>query len=215
MLNYIYGKLKNWNNPAISMFALVDAQSKVSHKARLSRAVKMVDSTMGDYSYMGNGSWALHADIGKFCSIANEVFIGMASHTMNFISTSPIFTERTNILKQKWIENDMASSYLRTTIGNDVWIGSRVLIKNGVKIGNGAVIGAGAVVTKNVPPYAIVGGVPAQIIRYRFDADTIQKLENSKWWNWDENRIKSHLKLFQIPVKMNVADELMKFGGVK
>ena len=213
MLNYILGKLKNWNNPAITMFALVDAQSKVSRKAKLCREVKIVDSTMGDYSYMGNGSWALHADIGKFCSIANDVFIGMASHTMNFISTSPLFTEETNIFNQKWIDNDKVSSYLRTTIGNDVWIGSRVLIKNGVQIGNGAVIGAGAVVTKNVPPYAIVGGVPAQIIRYRFDADTIKMLENSKWWNWDESIIKKQIALFQSTVKEMDADLLGEFGG--
>ena len=78
---------------------------------------------------------------------------------------------------------------LRTVIGNDVWIGKRAIIKAGVKIGDGAVVGAGAVVTKDVPPYAIVAGVPAKIIKYRFDEDTIAQLLKTKWWNLSDEEL--------------------------
>ena len=83
----------------------------------------------------------------------------------------------------------------RTYIGNDVWIGENVTIKDGVKIGNGAVIGTAAVVTKDVPPYAIVAGVPAKIIKYRFDDKKIQLLQDIKWWDWSPEMIYKNLAL--------------------
>lgn len=80
-----------------------------------------------------------------------------------------------------------------TTIGNDVWIGWGVLIKGGVTIGNGAVIGARSVVTKDVPPYAVVAGVPAKVIKYRFEQEKIDLLQQLQWWNWDIDRIYENL----------------------
>ena len=87
-------------------------------------------------------------------------------------------------------------NYYQLVIENDVWIGSNVLLLGGIRIGNGAVIAAGSVVTKDVPPYAIVGGNPAKIIRYRFETGEIERLLELKWWDWPEDKIASEYKLF-------------------
>ncbi|MFQ6739188.1 MAG: CatB-related O-acetyltransferase [Alphaproteobacteria bacterium] len=138
--------------------------------------------------------------IGNYCSIAGDVIIGAGDHPLSFLSTSPFF-----YLKfLGWVDQDQWITKTEPChIGNDVWIGDRVFIKAGVKVGNGAVLAAGAVVVKDVPPYAIVGGVPAKIIRYRFTEKQIEDLEKLKWWDLDEEIIK------QIPYK-NI-DQAIKF----
>ena len=93
-------------------------------------------------------------------------------------------------------------------IGNDVWIGANAMILGGITIGDGAIIGAGAVVTKDIPPYAIVGGIPARIIRYRFPNDVINALLSSQWWNLSENILKSNIKVFQSNDFINHIDGL-------
>lgn len=138
--------------------------------------------------------------IGSFCSIADEVVIfGGGEHQTRWVTTFPLraaFNE----------PNDGAAfSKGETIIGNDVWIASRVMILSGVTIGNGAVIGAGSVVASNVPPYAIVVGNPAKIIRYRFTESEIEKLLALCWWDWDINKIKSNISLLCSP---NIEDVL-------
>ena len=83
------------------------------------------------------------------------------------------------------------------TIGNDVWIGCNATILRGVKVGDGAVIGANSLVNRDVPPYAIVGGVPARIIRYRFDERVVEQLLRIRWWDWSDEKIRAHIALFQ------------------
>ena len=131
----------------------------------------------------------------------------MSGHSLQYMSTSPIFTQTMNALQECWIKKDVfehKSEEERTFLGNDVWIGSHALINGGVHIGNGACVAAGAVVVKDVPPYAIVGGVPAKVIRYRFPEDVIAKLEELKWWDMPEEKLKEHITLFQ---KENVTVE--------
>lgn len=126
-------------------------------------------------------------NIGKYCSIADGViFDGGFNHNTNFVSTFP-FLNRLGIGKQNIVcKGDI-------NIGNDVWICEDVIIMSGVTIGDGAVIGAKSIVTKDVAPYSIVAGCPAKCIKMRFDVNDIKDLLLIKWWNWDEDKIKTEL----------------------
>ena len=127
--------------------------------------------------------------IGKYCSIANYVMIGPGQHPQKFLSTSSFqYVPETYLLEDSTIEN--YKPYKQCIIANDVWIGIGAVIQDGVTIGDGAIIGANAVVTKDIPPYAVVGGVPAKIIKYRFSQEVIEKLLRLKWWDLDIRYIK-------------------------
>lgn len=137
--------------------------------------------------------------IGKFCSIAcgAKFIFSSANHTMSSLSnyTFPIFFEEWGLdvknITSAWDNKG------NITIGNDVWIGYEAVIMQGVTIGDGAVIGTRAVVTKDVPPYTIVGGIPAKVIRAKFDDETIANLMQIKWWNWTSEKIKANIKYIQ------------------
>jgi acetyltransferase-like isoleucine patch superfamily enzyme len=131
------------------------------------------------------------ANIGAFCSIGPEVIIGgLGTHPTNFVSTHPVFYSRLCQSGITFSSENLVEELKSVTVGNDVWIGARALILDGVTIGDGAIIAAGAVVTTDVPPYAIVGGVPAKIIRYRFSEDIISILLEWKWWELSEEILK-------------------------
>ena len=212
MLKYLLGLLKNLFNPAVSLFAKIDDLSVISHKAKVYGKTQVTDSTMGDYSYVGRNSRIIHADVGKFCSIAGDVKLGMGTHTLDKLSTSPIFTERHNSTGYQWTDVQTDNPFNRVKVGNDVWIGTGVMVMGGVTIGDGAVIGAGAVVTKDVPSYAVVGGVPAKIIRYRFSEDQIETLLKLKWWDKPEGILQENIKLLQNREIDSVITKLTELG---
>lgn len=137
--------------------------------------------------------------IGKFCSIAcgAKFLFNSANHALDSLSTYPfpIFFEEWGLpvedIPKAWDNKG------DIVIGNDVWIGYEAVILAGVTIGDGAIIGTRAVVTKDVPPYTIVGGVPAKTIRKRFPIETVEALEKLKWWDWPEEKIVRHLDAIQ------------------
>lgn len=178
-LHFVVGLPKNLFNPRISNLALVSANVSVDKTAYINRFVKAKHASIGRHSYIGANTDIEDAEIGNFCSIADHCRIGMAGHTLNCLSTSPIFTIAINGCHERWVEKDLFEEVTdqKAYIGNDVWIGSHVLIRGGVKVGNGAIIGAGAVVVKDIPPYAIAVGVPAKVVKYRFDEQTIAQLQ--------------------------------------
>ena len=141
--------------------------------------------------------------IGAFCSIAPGVSIGLMNHPMQFVSTHPFLYYKS----RGFIDKNRDVAIEDTIISDDVWIGTNAVILPGVKIGKGAIVAAGAVVTEHVPPYEIWGGVPAKLIRRRFDESTIDKLNKIDWTEWDDNRIKEYIDLFYDPVKLIEAYE--------
>ncbi|MGD1818058.1 MAG: CatB-related O-acetyltransferase [Pleomorphochaeta sp.] len=137
--------------------------------------------------------------IGKFCSIAcgAKFIFNSANHTLSALSTYPfpIFFEEWDLdVKNITTAWDNKGNIV---IGNDVWIGYDAVILSGVTIGDGAIIGTRAVVTKDVPPYTIVGGIPAKLIKKRFNDKTISQLEEIKWWDWNPNKIKQNINAIQ------------------
>ena len=148
------------------------------------------NSSIGRFTYFSAYTSVTRAKIGAFCSIGQECIIGgLAKHPLNWLSTHPAFFSIRNQANYSFVSTNLFSELDNVEIGNDVWIGARVMIIDGCKIGDGAVIAAGAVVVADVPPYAIVGGVPAKIIRYRFDKAKIEELLQWKWWDMSLNKI--------------------------
>lgn len=167
----------------------ITSDSQIGIKSHIYQKCIINHSQIGNYTYISRNSFIQHCKIGNYCSISHEVVAGLGNHPLNLFSTSPLFYKKHNASKIQVIEQDSDFvEYQPIEIGNDVWIGARVVIMDGIKIGNGAVIAAGAIVTKDVPAYAIVGGVPARIIRYRVTEERIQQLERSQWWNYPPDK---------------------------
>jgi len=181
--------------------------SQIGENVKLNGLHHLTNSSIGNYTYISENSKINNATIGRFCSIGPNLICGWGIHPINGISTSPMFY---STLKQNGItlsSIDKIQEIRPVTIGNDVFIGANVTILDGIIIGDGAVIAAGAVVNKNVPAYSIVGGVPAKIIKYRFNNAQIESLIKIKWWEFDAERLNDIEKMF-----FNVDDFIEKYS---
>lgn len=186
-----------FSDSVISPNVVFDDNTLLEGENVIGSNVNISNSIVGFATYMGNNSNFVNCSIGRFCSIAENSHVQAAIHPSIFVSSYPGFINTINDLPfgkgtTQFKELVRCSNNRFCNIGNDVWIGERVIIKGGVTIGDGAIIGMGSIVTKNVPPYAIVAGVPAKIIRYRFDNNIIEALLRIRWWNWPIEKIKNN-----------------------
>lgn len=165
----------------------------------------ILNSTIGRFSYIGRNSTIQNTTIGPFCSVASDVLIGLGTHPGNLFSTSPVFYRVNNIFKVRLIDKDHDfEEYRLIEIGHDVWIGARAIVLDGVRIGDGAVIAANAVVTKDVPPYAVVAGVPARIVKERLSRGGVAFLQKSRWWTWSLDEI--HKRMHELNEQVTSLD---------
>lgn len=156
----------------------------------------LADVHVGKFSYVGYSSVVTRTRIGRFCSMGPHLICGIGLHPTDFVSTSPVFYSTGRQCGTTFSNGDHFREREDIVIGHDVWIGARVFVRDGVRIGHGAVVGAGAVVADDVPDYAIVGGVPAKLIRFRFPDRIIAELNDVQWWNWSTEKLRETQRLF-------------------
>lgn len=154
----------------------------------------LVESSFGDYSYAAGMVQIIYSEIGKYCSIANSVRINPGNHPQWRVTQHHMTYRR----KSYGLGDEDDSEFFnwrrehKCTVGHDVWIGHGAVIMPGVQVGTGAIIGTSAVVTKDIGPYEIAVGVPAKTIKKRFDDKTIQRILDSKWWDWDRKTLEEN-----------------------
>ncbi len=178
-------------------------KSTLKYYSRIKDYAELHSSKLGKYSYISQYSIVNKTKVGKFCSIANGCYIGLWEHNIDVSTHSFYLYEHSGNFVKGYKNYD--KDKIQTIIGNDVWIGANSVLLKGVVIGDGAIIGASAVVTKDIPPYAVVIGNPAKIIKYRYNQKDIDWLLKLQWWNFKRKKIKllirknafSNFKLFK------------------
>ena len=181
--------------PDISSDEYVLDRSLVGQHCKIGKGSYLYNTVIGDFTYLSSNVSVMNSSVGKFCSIGQGVSICLGMHPASkFVSTHPAFFSLSKQNGMTFSDDLYFEEMGNAKIGNDVWIGVNAVIMDNINIGDGAIIGAGAVVTKNVPPYAVVVGIPAQVLRYRFEKDEIEFLIRFKWWEKDEEWLKINFK---------------------
>lgn len=219
------------NNPVISYYRSLARNYKLAKQARgvfispdafvenssLSDYVKvyprafLLNAKVGAYSYVGQDTSLKFIEVGKFCSIGPNVKTGLGIHPTKLVSTHPIFYS--NMKQCGWAlrTESIFDEQPLTTVGNDVWIGAGAILMDGISVNDGAIIGAGAVVTRDVPPYAIVGGIPAREIAFRAAPEEVAVLRRLAWWDWPPDRLAANVDSFN----QSIADFIQHAEAMK
>jgi len=180
-----------------SMWSHADARCNLTEYNRLHAGAVIINSTLGRFTYVSRARVA-NTTLGAFCSVGPEAMVGgLGRHPTTWISAHPAFYSTLGQVTHSFVTENLFDELPRVEIGNDVWIGARAIVLDGTKVGDGAIIAAGAVVAGNVAPYAIVGGVPARVIRTRFEQEQIDALVQLRWWEWPVDTLRELAPAFQ------------------
>jgi virginiamycin A acetyltransferase len=182
----------------------IDAATVLEAPVRVGPYTRVTESQIGSYTYFGNGCTLLGVNVGRFCSGAWGVTLGASGHHLDCATTHTF----------PWLPVDggfvaepgMSVSPLH--VGHDVWLGCNAVVLSGLTVGHGAAVAAGAIVVHDVPDYAVVAGVPARVVRLRFDESLVERLLTVGWWNWPITVLRENLALFQEPLNAEVMDAL-------
>lgn len=184
----------------ISLTALWDIRSTFSKYTQILRGAKLNNVQVGKYSIIGKNCAITNATIGNYTCIGANTVIGLGQHPTNLITYHSIFYKKNNWpWHEDWIKFPKGfQEQAQITIGNNIWIGRNVIILDGVSIGDNSIVATGAVVTKNIPPFSVIGGVPAKIIKTLFDEEIRKRLLEIQWWNLPDEEISKVIDLFHI-----------------
>lgn len=217
-LKFIFQRILSFNKKIYFSNLAFSNNSKFEGKNSIGSFSRITNSSIGFGSYVGKSVVLNNSYIGRYCSIGNNIKVNVGKHpTEKFVSTSPAFYSPLNdpinklslsyINEVKFSEQRFTDNNYSLEIGNDVWIGNDARFIEGIIISDGAIIASGSLVTKDIPPYSIVAGVPARIIKYRFKKEEIEFLLKLRWWNNKEEWIINHAEYFE---NINTFMELIK-----
>lgn len=204
-ITFFYSILLKRKKVWISSTVILNLNSKFGGFNRIHKNCNIINASIGRASYLGPNCCLPNVEIGDFCSVSANVKVLPYTHpTKGFISTHPSFFSDLkqagfSFVHQSKFQETLYSDPLKqkfVVIGSDVWIGEDVKIIGGLRLGDGAIIAAGSVVTRDVPPFAIVGGIPARVIRFRFTDQQIKLLLELKWWKKDFDWLKTNVDHF-------------------
>lgn len=198
---YLHGNKINKNAKIGNRVELIN--SIIEDFASIKHHASVRNSKIGRYSSIGRYTKITHTDINAFCAISWDSTINAVQHPLSHLTVHAF-----PYISEYGCKDNREERYRKVTIMNDVWIGANSVILPGLKIGNGAVIAANTLVTRNVPDYAVVAGVPSKILRYRFRKEIIEKLLELQWWNLDFEAIKQNIEIFQNEFKFEDLDKL-------
>lgn len=205
-INQSRRKFQNRSKCIFEADTVIDKDVKFEGGNSIQERTRVLNSELGYGTYIGADSFICNTLIGRYCCIGGNVKTIRGEHPIRqFVSVHPAFYSLrkqsgfTYVMREKFSDFNYidADKKISVIIGNDVWIGENASILEHIVIGDGAVVAAGAVVTKDVPDYAIVGGIPARIIGYRFDEKTIDFLKKAKWWEMPQDWIEKHAEMFE------------------